>query len=729
MSPHRLRIYLINGFRSMSHRTIPSGTQPLRNSRPLAFERLEDRRMLDNGPLAPWCGYYGDGNDDGIIDAADYVIWRKTLGSTSALTADANSTGMVDPIDYLIWRQNYGTEFVTDYRPAAVVVQTTGVTLPDGSLLDISGSQTQGLQEAFDYSAAEGWDVFVLPGVYTLNSHLDVEEVQGRAFRLEDVTLNFGSPVTDYGIRFDSTMITDWYWQGGALNAPFATQGVLFEPRTPHPLDGQVYGTIGVVDSRFDFSVDIFATSYDVTMRTTSGPVNDALFHFKDNSRNTVHYVGGGFSPTNLFAEARTDDPIPFDLFTTQGRMTVLPPVGEIHIPGPNTIAKVYKPDGKLLTTNGTTTSGLQEAFSYAAANNLDVLVFGRGVRNADPFSQFGYYSVNNPLTIGALEDRIYEIYSVTFNYTKSTGNSLTLGDVVNSRFELTGQVVAVFTNGAGVLIQPTSAGVVDSDIRLQHVVGKKAPFATNVFIDPSLATIEDSEFHFHEMNAAYFGITVANPSSSTFFRNNFIRSQHTHAFDHIGVQLGQSENNSSNIYGNNLQIRTSTDGVGGGSAEAAVQVWGDQNSINLIALGSGLNIGIKFEPGSQNNNLYYTTLQASTPIANFGTGNQSMSGPPADVYGPGGGSGGWHAYDTVSYPFSFPRRSVLPNPNRIESNADAVDLLLTTPSLPSLDPETADDAWSNWGLLEDDAEPIASFFRDAQLLPQVFDDSLLATN
>ena len=120
-------------------------------------------------------------------------------------------------------------------------------------------------------------------------------------------------------------------------------------------------------------------------MRTTSGPVNDALFHFKDNTRSTVHYVGSGFSPTNLFAEARTDDPIPFDLLSTAGRVTVLPPVGEIHIPGPNTIAKVYTPDGKLLNTTGTTTSGLQEAFNYAAAHNLDVLVFGRGVRNARP--------------------------------------------------------------------------------------------------------------------------------------------------------------------------------------------------------------------------------------------------------------------------------------------------------------------------------------------------------
>ena len=670
----------------------------------LSFEQLEDRCVLDGGPLAQWMGFFGDANNNNVIDAADYTIWRDMFASSTKLAADFNNSGIVDPVDYLIWKQNFGTVFVSEYRPAAVLVQPTGVTLPNGQLLDISGSQTHGLQEAFNYSAAEGWDVFVLPGTYTLNAHLDVEELQGRAFRLENVILNFGPAVTDYGIRFDSTMITDWYWQGGALNAPAAAQGVLFEPRTPHPLDGQVYGTVGVVDSRFDFGVDIFAASYDVTMRTTSGPINDALFYFKDNSRSTINYVGGGFSPTNLFSEGRTDDPIPFDLFSTDGRVTVLPPAGEIHIPGPNTIAKVFTPDGKRLNTSGTTTSGLQEAFAYAAANNLDVLIFGRGVRNADPFSQFGYFSVNDPLTIGALQDRVYEIYSVTFNYTKTTGTPLTLSDLVGSRFELTGQVVSVLTSGAGVVIKPITTGVINSDIRIQHVVGKRAAFVTNVVIDPSQQTIENSEFHFQEMNAAYFGITVANPSGSTYFRNNFIRSQHIHAYQHIGLQLGQSENNSSNIYGNRLQIRTSTDGVGGGAAEAAVQVWGDDNEINLIALGAGLNIGIKFEPGSDGNMLYYTSLQASNQIANFGTNNQSLSGPPSDLYGLFAGGSGSSSTDFAGVAARFETNGTPRHVARIESRGRVVDGLFADTAWRNRDSIATDAVMSNWQLTSFDA-------------------------
>jgi len=53
-----------------------------------------------------------DFNDDGIVDAADYVVWRKfdgTTGTGTQGTGDANGDTNVDATDYDIWVGTFGT--------------------------------------------------------------------------------------------------------------------------------------------------------------------------------------------------------------------------------------------------------------------------------------------------------------------------------------------------------------------------------------------------------------------------------------------------------------------------------------------------------------------------------------------------------------------------------------------------------------------------------------------
>jgi hypothetical protein len=51
----------------------------------------------------------GDYNGNGIVDAADYVIWRNTMGQEgSGLAADGNGNGVVDSGDYDFWRARVG---------------------------------------------------------------------------------------------------------------------------------------------------------------------------------------------------------------------------------------------------------------------------------------------------------------------------------------------------------------------------------------------------------------------------------------------------------------------------------------------------------------------------------------------------------------------------------------------------------------------------------------------
>lgn len=54
-------------------------------------------------------GLDGDYNDDGTVDAADYTVWRDSLGSTTMLEADGDGSGTIDTGDYAVWVTNYGT--------------------------------------------------------------------------------------------------------------------------------------------------------------------------------------------------------------------------------------------------------------------------------------------------------------------------------------------------------------------------------------------------------------------------------------------------------------------------------------------------------------------------------------------------------------------------------------------------------------------------------------------
>jgi hypothetical protein len=50
----------------------------------------------------------GDYNRNRTVDAADYTIWRDTLGSTTDLRADSSGNGVIDQADYDVWKANFG---------------------------------------------------------------------------------------------------------------------------------------------------------------------------------------------------------------------------------------------------------------------------------------------------------------------------------------------------------------------------------------------------------------------------------------------------------------------------------------------------------------------------------------------------------------------------------------------------------------------------------------------
>jgi hypothetical protein len=64
----------------------------------------------------------GDFNSDGVIDAADYTIFRDNLSlDASALNGNGSGAATVVQVDYLLWKTNFGLPAATGSEAAAAV--------------------------------------------------------------------------------------------------------------------------------------------------------------------------------------------------------------------------------------------------------------------------------------------------------------------------------------------------------------------------------------------------------------------------------------------------------------------------------------------------------------------------------------------------------------------------------------------------------------------------------
>lgn len=70
---------------------------------------LTDTIFLSSSLFAdPFVTLPGDYTGDGVVNTADYDLWRSSYGDTTLLVADGNGDNVVDGGDYLLWRKNLG---------------------------------------------------------------------------------------------------------------------------------------------------------------------------------------------------------------------------------------------------------------------------------------------------------------------------------------------------------------------------------------------------------------------------------------------------------------------------------------------------------------------------------------------------------------------------------------------------------------------------------------------
>jgi Tol biopolymer transport system component len=107
-TPTKLSGPLVDGGNVTDFQISPNGQRVVYR----ADADTDDVFELYSVSLAGAASVPGDYNHDGIVDAADYIIWRSTLGSTTDMRADGDGTGAsagkIDQADYTFWKSHFG---------------------------------------------------------------------------------------------------------------------------------------------------------------------------------------------------------------------------------------------------------------------------------------------------------------------------------------------------------------------------------------------------------------------------------------------------------------------------------------------------------------------------------------------------------------------------------------------------------------------------------------------
>jgi hypothetical protein len=113
---------------------------PTHDQRSATYPRISGRQIdIGSFEANPTTFLAGDYSGNGIVDTADYTVWRDKLGAnlTPNTAADGNGDGVVDDFDYAIWKFNFaigsaGQGAATSLRPIVEAAQEVAIVLAAG---------------------------------------------------------------------------------------------------------------------------------------------------------------------------------------------------------------------------------------------------------------------------------------------------------------------------------------------------------------------------------------------------------------------------------------------------------------------------------------------------------------------------------------------------------------------------------------------------------------------
>ncbi|GMW02092.1 MAG: hypothetical protein AMXMBFR84_32280 [Candidatus Hydrogenedentota bacterium] len=286
-------------------------------------------------------------------------------------------------------------------------------------------------------------------------------------------------------------------------------------------------------------------------------------------------------------------------------------------------------PDGESVYTNGSKTSGLQEAVNRCVKDNLDLFVSGGDYKSR-------VYSCSESLVFPPMQGKVIRFGSATLNFDGFADRSqpgLLFDSCMNVQFECHAQIV-YHLEGPAVRFEPKGNLPVDDFVgptliasRFKfaaishvntpvHMVGKDGGIprdnldAACMVIAPT-HSITRCEFDIVELLGGNTGIRVDTPSGSGSFAFNHVKALFAHEQFHTSVMEGTKPGDPANdkLRGNQWNVHCApAPGAG------AVQVHGTRGSwvLNVVAEKGALKSGLETFATTSGNHFQVLSLDGS---------------------------------------------------------------------------------------------------------------------
>ena len=100
----------------------------------------------------------GDYNTNGVVDAADYTVWRDTLGQVVApyAGADGNGDGLIDADDFRVWTSHFGETLLAAAGSGTVAPAITDPELAVGATVVSAPAESTATRSAANVDVARG---------------------------------------------------------------------------------------------------------------------------------------------------------------------------------------------------------------------------------------------------------------------------------------------------------------------------------------------------------------------------------------------------------------------------------------------------------------------------------------------------------------------------------------------------------------------------------------------